>query len=56
MTLLANLLVGDKLRQDQKDVVEKALNKLYQVEYIKSDKEGSSLIDEVLEEIEKCTY
>ena len=53
---LANLLVGNKIRQDQKDMVQNALYKLDKVESIKSDKDISSLIDEVLEEVEKCTY
>lgn len=53
---LANLLFSDRMKQEQTEAAQKALNKLEQVEYIKNDKEGSLLIDEVLEEIEKCTY
>ena len=53
---LVNLLVGGKVKPEQKDVVQNALNKLDKIEYIKSDKKGRFLINEVLEEIEKCTY
>lgn len=53
---LANLLVGGKVKPEQKDMVQNALNKLDKIEYIESVKKGSFLIDEVLEEIEICTY